>query len=205
MKKKVIAVLEDIRDEIDVNASIDSSDTLVGKMVVIDAQELEATKNNIYDVIKMIQNEIDFDDALKYVGAVPVITGDKDTDALLEDERLNQEKLVINNTCGNPSGCDDECRKNKHCPNPDECTQPFQCHIHSWEHLEFDEDCPLCTTLGKIEIPSYFKVFLNEVIQQLFNSIQCDGDRCSCQISDEYYHLNEVSDVMNKIRNYIGK
>ena len=91
MKKKVIAVLEDIRDEIDVNASIDFSDTLVGKMVVIDAQELEATKNNINDVIKMIQNEIDFDDALKGVGAVPVITGDKDTDALLEDERLNQE------------------------------------------------------------------------------------------------------------------
>ena len=96
MKKKVIAVLEDIRDEIDVNASIDSSDTLVGKMVVIDAQELEATKNNINDVIKMIQNEIDFDDALKGVGAVPVITGDKDTDALLEDERLNQEKIVVN-------------------------------------------------------------------------------------------------------------
>ena len=91
MKKKIIAVLEDIRDEIDVNASIDDSDTLVGKMVVIDAQELEATKNNINDVIKMIQNEIDFDDALKGVGAVPVITGDKDTDALLEDERLNQE------------------------------------------------------------------------------------------------------------------
>jgi len=91
MKKKVIAVLEDIRDEIDVNASIDFSDTLVGKMVVIDAQELEATKNNINDVIKMIQNEIDFDDALKGVDAVPVITGDKDTDALLEDERLNQE------------------------------------------------------------------------------------------------------------------
>ena len=95
MKKKVIAVLEDIRDEIDVNASIDSSDTLVGKMVVIDAQELQATKNNINDVIKMIQNEIDFDDALKGVGAVPVITGDKDTDALLEDERLNQEKIVV--------------------------------------------------------------------------------------------------------------
>jgi len=91
MKKKVIAVLEDIRDEIDVNASIDFSDTLVGKMVVIDAQELEATKNNINDVIKMIQNEIDFDDALKGVDAVPVITGDKDTDDLLEDERLNQE------------------------------------------------------------------------------------------------------------------
>ena len=91
MKKKVIAILEDIRDEIDVNASIDDSDTLVGKMVVIDAQELEATKNNINDVIKMIQNEIDFDDALKGVDAVPVITGDKDTDALLEDERLNQE------------------------------------------------------------------------------------------------------------------
>jgi len=91
MKKKVIAVLEDIRDEIDVNASIDFSDTLVGKMVVIDAQELQATKNNINDVIKMIQNEIDFDDALKGVDAVPVITGDKDTDALLEDERLNQE------------------------------------------------------------------------------------------------------------------
>ena len=91
MKKKIIAVLEDIRDEIDVNASIDDSDTLVGKMVVIDAQELEATKNNINDVIKMIQNEIDFDDALKGVDAVPVITGDKDTDALLEDERLNQE------------------------------------------------------------------------------------------------------------------
>ena len=96
MKKKVIAVLEDIRDEIDVNASIDFSDTLVGKMVVIDAQELEATKNNINDVIKMIQNEIDFDDALKGVDAVPVITGDKDTDALLEDERLNQEKIVVN-------------------------------------------------------------------------------------------------------------
>ena len=95
MKKKVIAVLEDIRDEIDVNASIDFSDTLVGKMVVIDAQELEATKNNINDVIKMIQNEIDFDDALKGVDVVPVITGDKDTDALLEDERLNQEKLYI--------------------------------------------------------------------------------------------------------------
>ena len=91
MKKKVIAILEDIRDEIDVNASIDDSDTLVGKMVVIDAQELEATKNNINDLIKMIQNEIDFDDALKGVDAVPVITGDKDTDALLEDERLNQE------------------------------------------------------------------------------------------------------------------
>ena len=91
MKKKVIAVLEDIRDEIDVNASIDDSDTLVGKMVVIDAQELEATKNNINDVIKMIQNEIDFDDALNGNDAVPVITGDRDTDALLEDERLNQE------------------------------------------------------------------------------------------------------------------
>ena len=91
MKKKVIAILEDIRDEIDVNASIDDSDTLVGKMVVIDAQELEATKNIINDVIKIIQNEIDFDDALKGVDAVPVITGDKDTDALLEDERLNQE------------------------------------------------------------------------------------------------------------------
>ena len=117
MKKKVIAVLEDIRDEIDVNASIDSSDTLVGKMVVIDAQELEATKNNINDVIKMIQNEIDFDDALKGVGAVPVITGDKDTDALLEDERLNQEKLNI----------------------------PNDCHIHSWENNEYDAICQLCT------------------------------------------------------------
>ena len=134
-------------------------------------------KERINKVMITLKQEIEFDDALK----------------------------GVNNTCGNPSGCDDECRKNKHCPNPDECTQPFQCHIHSWEHLEFDEDCPLCTTQGKIEIPSYFKVFLNEVIQQLFNSIQCDGDRCSCQISDEYYHLNEVSDVMNKIRNYVGK
>ncbi len=117
MKKKIIAILEDIRDEIDVNASIDDSDTLVGKMVVIDAQELEATKNNINDVIKIIQNEIDFDDALKGVDAVPVITGDKDTDALLEDERLNQEKLNI----------------------------PNNCHIHSWEHNEYDDICQLCT------------------------------------------------------------
>ena len=176
MKKKVIAVLEDIRDEIDVNASIDSSDTLVGKMVVIDAQELEATKNNINDVIKMIQNELDFDDALKYVGAVPVITGDKDTDALLEDERLNQEKLNIGNIC----------------------------HIHSWERLQFDKDCPLCLC-NKIEIPSYFNLILKEIIEQLFNSIQCDGDRCSCQISDEYYHLNEVSNIINRIRHYPGE
>ena len=176
MKKKVIAVLEDIRDEIDVNASIDFSDTLVGKMVVIDAQELQATKNNINDVIKMIQNEIDFDDALKYVGAVPVITGDKDTDALLEDERLNQEKLNIGNIC----------------------------HIHSWERLQFDKDCPLCLC-NKIEIPSYFNLILKEIIEQLFNSIQCDGDRCSCQISDEYYHLNEVSNIINRIRHYTGE
>ena len=170
MKKKIIAILEDIRDEIDVNASIDFSDTLVGKMVVIDAQELEATKNNINDVIKMIQNEIDFDGALKGVGAVPVITGDKDTDALLEDERLNQ----------------------------------VHCHIHSWGHLEFDKDCPLCLC-NKIEIPSYFNLILKEIIGQLFNSIQCDGDRCSCQISDEDYHLNEVSNIINRIRHYTGE
>ena len=117
MKKKIIAVLEDIKDEIDVNASIHDSDVLVGKMIVIDAQELEAIKNNINDVIKMIQNEIDFDDALNGNDAVPVITGDRDTDALLEDERINQEQLNV----------------------------PNECHIHSWEHGEYDDVCQLCT------------------------------------------------------------
>ena len=204
MKRKSVSILNNVVDKLDATQNIDKTDTLIGKHVVIDAKDLSQSVDDIKAVITTLKQEIEFDDALKYVGAVPVITGDKDTDALLEDERLNQEKLVINNTCGNPSGCDDECRKNKHCPNPDECTQPFQCHIHSWERLQFDKDCPLCLC-NKIEIPSYFNLILKEIIEQLFNSIQCDGDRCSCQISDEYYHLNEVSNIINRIRHYTGE
>ena len=176
MKKEVVKELEHAFDEAE-EFIVNWTNDIDEIDLLFGETQITNIKERINKVITTLKQEIEFDDALK----------------------------GVNNTCGNPSGCDDECRKNKHCPNPDECTQPFQCHIHSWEHLEFDEDCPLCTTQGKIEIPSYFKVFLNEVIQQLFNSIQCDGDRCSCQISDEYYHLNEVSNVINKIRNYIEK
>ena len=137
MKKEVVKELEYALDLIDVlENNIDEIDLPFGEMHITDIKE------RINKVVTTLKQEIEFDDALK--NDVPVITGDRDTDALLEDERLNQEKLIINNTCGNPDGCDDKCRKNKHCPNPDECTQPFQCHIHSMEHLEFDEDCPIC-------------------------------------------------------------
>ena len=65
MKKKVVAILNDIVEEIDGSYSIDKSDTLVGKHVVIDAKDLECIKDNIRCVVKIIKNEIDFDDALK--------------------------------------------------------------------------------------------------------------------------------------------
>ena len=116
MKRKSVSILNNVVDKLDATQNIDKTDTLVGKHVVIDAEDLSQSVDDIKAVITTLKQEIEFDDALK----------------------------GVNNTCGNPSGCDDECRKNKHCPNPDECTQPFQCHIHSLEHLEFDEDCPLC-------------------------------------------------------------
>ena len=116
MKRKSVSILNNVVDKLDATQNIDKTDTLVGKHVVIDAADLSQSVDDIKAVITTLKQEIEFDDALK----------------------------GVNNTCGNPSGCDDECRKNKHCPNPDECTQPLQCHIHSWEHLEFDEDCHLC-------------------------------------------------------------
>ena len=176
MKRKSVSILNNVVDKLDATQNIDKTDTLIGKHLVIDAKDLSQSIDDIKAVITTLKQEIEFDDALKYVGAVPVITGDKDTDALLEDERLNQEKLNIGNIC----------------------------HIHSWERLQFDKDCPLCLC-NKIEIPSYFNLILKEIIEQLFNSIQCDGDRCSCQISDEYYHLNEVSNIINRIRHYTGE
>ena len=91
MKKKVVDILSDVVDKIDANQNIDKTDTLIGKHIIIDAKDLEDVRNDIMSVVQIILHEIDFDDALKGVDAVPVITGDKDTDALLEDERLNQE------------------------------------------------------------------------------------------------------------------
>ena len=117
MKKKVVDILSDVVDKIDANQNIDKTDTLIGKHIIIDAKDLEDVRNDIMSVVQIILHEIYFDDALKGVDAVPVITGDKDTDALLEDERLNQEKLNI----------------------------PNDCHIHSWENNEYDAICQLCT------------------------------------------------------------
>ena len=90
MKKEVVKELEYALDEIDVlKNNIDEIDLPFGEMHITDIKE------RINKVMTTLKQEIEFDDALKYVGAVPVITGDKDTDALLEDERLNQEKLYI--------------------------------------------------------------------------------------------------------------
>ena len=94
MKKEVVKELEHAFDEaeefiVNWTNDIDEIDLPFGETQITNIKE------RINKVMTILKQEIDFDDALKGVGAVPVITGDKDTDALLEDERLNQEKLYI--------------------------------------------------------------------------------------------------------------
>tara|TARA_Y100001963_G_C6555668_1_gene341872 strand:- start:268 stop:624 length:357 start_codon:yes stop_codon:yes gene_type:complete len=118
MKKEVVKELEHAFDEAE-EFIVNWTNDIDEIDLLFGETQITNIKERINKVITTLKQEIEFDDALK----------------------------GVNNTCGNPSGCDDECRKNKHCPNPDECTQPFQCHIHSLEHLEFDEDCPLCVVI----------------------------------------------------------
>jgi len=83
MKKEVVKELEYALDLIDVlENNIDEIDLPFGEMHITDIKE------RINKVVTTLKQEIEFDDALK--NDVPVITGDRDTDALLEDERLNK-------------------------------------------------------------------------------------------------------------------
>tara|TARA_R100000458_G_C8194339_1_gene186967 strand:- start:466 stop:714 length:249 start_codon:yes stop_codon:yes gene_type:complete len=54
-----------------------------------DQVEAEAANHGWIQALKWVKGY----DELYKMGSVPVITGDKDTDALLEDERKNQEEL----------------------------------------------------------------------------------------------------------------
>tara|TARA_R100001594_G_scaffold123596_1_gene160075 strand:+ start:164 stop:697 length:534 start_codon:yes stop_codon:yes gene_type:complete len=91
MKREVVKELEYALDEIDVLKNNIDEIGLPDDVIELKNLDITNIQERINKVMTTLKQEIDFDDALKGVGAVPVITGDKDTDALLEDERLNQE------------------------------------------------------------------------------------------------------------------
>ncbi len=39
---------------------------------------------------------------------------------------------------------------------------------------------------------------------ELLRSLECDGDRCTCQISDEYYHFGQVNSIINNIDSLVN-
>ncbi len=65
MKRKAVSILIDVVNKIDAQHHIDKTDTLIGKHVVIDAEDLDEVLIDIRKVKKLLEQEIEFDDALK--------------------------------------------------------------------------------------------------------------------------------------------